>query len=219
LFFIILEVFIFTCLVDLKTSDKIQAGSIVALVFVTFYYAFQTRKLVDQAKDQTRAMQRQSPAIYELANQTKVQGIRTAELATVQKLIKVLEFNERRLHKFFNPLIYFLDEATNKFSTSKLEEISDRLEKPKVEILYRHAYMLAPSTYKKVLAFFSDLFIAGVDEHNKQLKEGGKGEIFKELIGTRRLLHEQRVIIEDYLRENYPFPETQEGKDTTGRES
>jgi uncharacterized membrane protein len=220
LFLIVLEVFIFTCLVDLKTSDKIQAGSIVALVFVTLYYAFQTRKLVDQAREQTKAMAGQSPAIYQLAHETKVQGIRTAELADIQKLLKVLEYNERRLHQFFNPLIYSLDEAINKFGTSKLEDTSDQLKKPKVEILYKYAYMLTPSTYKKVLKFFTDLFIGGIDEHNRDLKEGQGETIFKELTDTRRLLHEQRTIIESFLRENYPFPEiqSQQGKDPTGGE-
>jgi len=48
--FIIIEGFIFIDLKDLSISDKIQAGSIIALVFVTLYYAIQTYMLVKEAK-------------------------------------------------------------------------------------------------------------------------------------------------------------------------
>jgi len=49
-FLIIVAILIFVCLRDIKTSDRIQAGSIVALVLVTIYYAIQTHKLVEEGK-------------------------------------------------------------------------------------------------------------------------------------------------------------------------
>jgi hypothetical protein len=54
LLLVILEAIIFIVSMEISISDRIQAGSIVALVFVTFYYAIQTRRLVEETGKQRK---------------------------------------------------------------------------------------------------------------------------------------------------------------------
>lgn len=204
---IAVEAVIFLTGSNLGLSDRIQAGSIVALVFVTLFYAIQTKKLVDQAKDQAKGIKKQAESTYQLSYETKVQSIRTGQLVFEQKLSRDLLFNERRLQEFFNPFIYYLDLAIQNYGESKLDKISELLSKPKVDILFKYSYMLSPPAYKQTSICLTDLFLAGIDEHNNQLEEGSRKKLFADLSSIRKLLHGQRPIIEDYVRNSYPFPE------------
>ena len=61
---IIIESYIFIGLKELSISDKIRAGSIIALVAVTIYYAIQTQKLVEKQEKSTKEERKLRDAEY-----------------------------------------------------------------------------------------------------------------------------------------------------------
>ena len=162
-----------------KVDEMIQTEAIVALVFVTIFYAKQTKKQAKLTKD----------------------------LLDEQKLKRGLEFNERRLQSFYNPFFEHLDEAFNVFEEKRIEEIRDILERPRREIFWPHYFMLQKETRKMVSKFFLKLIKEAVDEHNDQLQENAKSKLRESFNKTRKKLDEERETIENYISDNYPFPE------------
>jgi hypothetical protein len=77
-----------------QVNEMIQAEAIITLVFVTWFYAKQTQKQAKFAKN----------------------------LLDEQKLKKDLEFNERRLHNFYNPFFESLMEAIMFFGEKKYKK-------------------------------------------------------------------------------------------------
>lgn len=88
-----------------------------------------------------------------------------------------------------------------------IEETDESLKKPHEEIFYRYSYMMSQDTVKIVQDLFKDLCIKAIEEHNNQLNEDDKPNLFGLLNETRKNLHEERTKIEDYISSNYHFPE------------
>lgn len=103
---IIIEGYIFIGLKELSISDKIQAGSIIALVAVTIYYAIQTQKLVKKQEESTNEERKRrdaefadkklqeffSPMILRLVSlKNDIEGLKTsAELVTFVKKLEII---------------------------------------------------------------------------------------------------------------------------------
>ena len=168
-----------------QVNEMIQAEAIITLVFVTWFYAKQTQKQAKFAKN----------------------------LLDEQKLKKDLEFNERRLHSFYNPYIYHLDElkrkywANEKYKGSRIRRINYDLEKPHTEIFYNYSYMVSEKTIELISFFIVELGFCSTKEANKELKEDDESKLFELWNKFREKLHEERTKIEDYISANYPFPE------------
>ena len=160
-------------------SNIIQAAAVVTLVFVTWFYAKQTQKQAKFSKS----------------------------LLDEQKLKRGLEFNERRLQFFYNPFFEHLDEAFEIFEEKKIEEIREILEKPRREIFWPHYFMLQKETRLMVSKFFLELIKDAMDEGNNQLEENAKSKLRKSFGKMRKKLDEERETIENYISDNYPFPE------------
>ncbi len=165
-------------------SNIIQAVAVVTLVLVTGFYAMQTQKQAKFSKS----------------------------LFDEQKLKRDLEFNERRLKFFYNPFFEHLDEAFDVFEEKKIREIRDILEMPRREIFWPHYFMLQKETRKMVSKFFLDLIIKAVDEGKDQPEENAKSKLRKSWGKMRKILDEERDKIEDYISDNYPFPEKENKK-------
>jgi hypothetical protein len=162
-----------------EIGEMIQAEAIITLVFVTWFYAKQTQK------------------------QTKF----SKSLLDEQKLKRGLEFNERRLQFFYNPFLEHLDEVFEIFEEKRIREIRDVLEKPRRKIFWPHYFMLQKETREMVSKFFLELMIKAVDEGKDQSEENAKSKLMKSWGEMRKKLDEEREKIEDYISDNYPFPE------------
>lgn len=155
-----------------KTYEQIQAEALITLVFVTIFYAKQTKGLVKE-----------------------------------QKLERDLRFNERRLQSFYNPFIEHLYEVFDVFEKIKIREIRDILETPRKEICWPHYFMLQNETREMVSNFFKELIEKAMDEGTDLAKEDAGSELRKSFNKMRKKLEEEREKIENYISDNYPFPE------------
>lgn len=160
-------------------SNIIQAVAVGTLVLVTGFYAMQTQKQAKFSKS----------------------------LFDEQKLKRDLEFNERRLQSFYNPFIEHLHEAFDVFEKIKIREIRDILERPKKEICWPHYFMLQNETREMVSNFFKELMQKAVDEGTDLAKKNDKSKLRKSFNKMRKKLEEERDKIENYISDNYPFPE------------
>jgi len=180
---------------NLLLNSIIHSFAVVTLVFVTWFYAKQTEIIAKQGREQSI--------------QSKEIALQTQKLVEEQKLSRDLEFSERRLHEFYNPFIYSLDQAIKKFIERRIEETDEFLKKPQEDIFYRYSYMISKDTLGLVDGLLIEIAIKGIDEHNNDLEDvnNEKKILFGRLKGTRNRLHDERTKIEDYISNNYPFQE------------
>lgn len=160
-------------------SNIIQAVALGTLVLVTGFYAGQTKKQAEFSKS----------------------------LLDEQKLKRDLEFNERRLKFFYDPFYEHLDEVFEIFEKKSIREIRDLLEKPRRKIFWPHSFMLQKETREMVSNFFKELMPKAADEGKDPAKKNGRSELRKSFYKMRKKLEEERDKIEDYISDNYPFPE------------
>lgn len=160
-------------------SNIIQAVAVGTLVLVTGFYAMQTQKQAKFSKS----------------------------LLDEQKLKRGLEFNERRLQIFYNPFYEHLDEVFEIFEKKSIREIRDILEKPRRKIFWPNSFMLQKETKKMVSNFFKELIPKAADEGKDPPEKNAKSKLRKSFVEMKKKLEEERDKIEDYISDNYPFPE------------
>jgi hypothetical protein len=95
LLLIIFEILIFFLPMKINISDRIQGGSIVALVFVTCFYAKQTWRLVEEQRN----------TLNEIIEKRKV------------------DLLERRLVEFYKPATYALAQISIDFNSGNIEGV------------------------------------------------------------------------------------------------
>ncbi len=166
-------------------TNIIQAIAVLILVGITSFYAIQTQKQAEFSEN----------------------------LLNEQKLKRDLEFDERRLHQFYNPYIYHLDAAIRKFHEQKIGQTKMFFDKAHRDIFYIYSYMISTETKKIIGDFIVELGFIANKEANNKLKEYEDNKLLDLLIKTRKRLHEERTKIEDYISANYPFPEREINKE------
>ncbi len=181
-----LFVFYIICKQDISTSDKIQAGAIIGLVFITLFYAWQTQQLVKHQK------------ILLLDEQKK----------------RMADFWLRRLNEYYIPFTLNLTkvQATLKFKPLNDEELLKDLN-TYVEKIYTNEYMVSKDVsnstgewLKKNLALQS---VLGIED----IKQDKIEEICSFAERVLILLYEEVTFIQDLLVDVYGFftLEDQEG--------
>ena len=166
-------------------GNIIQTDAIIALIFITLFYAGQTKKQAEFSKS----------------------------LLDEQKLKRDLEFNERRLKFFYNPFFEHLDEAFDVFEEKTIRKIRDILEMPRREIFWPHYFMLQKETREMVSKFLKELIKKAADEGKDQPEKNARSKLRKSFGKMRKKLDEERDKIEDYISDNYPFPEEEKRKE------
>lgn len=162
-----------------RVSNIFQAVAIITLVFVTWFYAIHTKTLAEQGREEVKQ----------------------------QMLSRDLKFSEKRIHGFYIPFINSLDYVRKNFENMQISEMKKILDKPHEEIFFRYSYMLSKKTYDAVSDLLIDFGTKAMDENNREIEDKKRNDLRMKLEDIRKRLHIERTKIEEYISENYPFPE------------
>jgi hypothetical protein len=140
---VILEGIIFIVPMKINISDKIQGGSIIALVLITLYYAMQTRILAEE----------QSNTLREMMEKRKI------------------EFLERRLNEFYMPATLALLGIKTNFSSANLDGL--RISFLRLQVLDMQLGYFASGNMRTLFREFLNKFDPYIHEGGfDKLKEG-----------------------------------------------
>lgn len=189
-FIIGLLLFLFVCYIickqNISTSDKIQAGAIIGLVFITLFYAWQTQQLVQYQK------------VLLLDEQKK----------------RMADFWLKRLNEYYLPfrLNLLKVQATLKFKPLPIEELSEVL-LTYVEKISTNEYMVSKDVSNSTSEWLKNVIEIQAALGIEDIKESKIGEICSSAQKVLNLLDEEVRFVQDLLVDMYGFftIEDQEG--------
>ncbi len=178
-----------------RTSNIIQTVAIITLVFITWFYAKQTKKLVEEQKLERDLR----------FNERRLHSFYNPYILSLDELKENL--SELDMSKLERKIVNYEAETTEVEFGKKINLAKSLFDHSYQSIFYKYSYMVSQETAKIIKKYFLELGVCSNKEMNKELKNEDQDKLFELLIELRTRLHEERTKIEDYISANYPFAE------------
>ncbi len=176
IFFWILASYVILFILSLKTNDRVEAWAIVTLVFVTIYYAIQTKRLVKQEKISLEdAKEKRSADFW----QQRLNEFYMPLKVNLFRLKTVLEFKPFSVDEMLQTLLEFIE-------------------------LSKKAYMLSEE-FNDLFVSFVRVFKPVADFRKEPQEETWKDEIIEELEKLSKQVEKEIRIFEYKINKVFGF--------------